>query len=205
MEEWENSELEQNAAAEPEEQPEQAEATPKKGKKYLVWLLELVLPLLLVLFLNTVVFRLVIVDGNSMYPSLHDRDFLVVRRIAYTPKQGDVVVIQTDPEVRLGGRQLIKRVIAVAGQTVFVDYGNNTVTVDGRILNETYINLEEEDPMDGAMYENTAYVVPEGHIFVLGDNRNHSEDSRSEELGMVSEEAVVGGVWLHLSTGQWFQ
>lgn len=205
MEEWENSELEQNTPAEPEEQPEQAEATPEKGKKYLVWLLELVLPLLLVLFLNTVVFRLVIVDGNSMYPSLHDRDFLVVRRIAYTPKQGDVVVIQTDPEVRLGGRQLIKRVIAVAGQTVFVDYGNNTVTVDGRILNETYINMEEEDPMDGAMYENTAYVVPEGHIFVLGDNRNHSEDSRSEELGMVPEEAVVGGVWLHLSTGQWFQ
>lgn len=203
MEEWEKSELEQNTAGEPEEQPEQVEAG--KGKKYLVWLLELVLPLLLVLFLNTVVFRLVIVDGNSMYPSLHDRDFLVVRRIAYAPKQGDVVVIQTDPEVRLGGRQLIKRVIAVAGQTVFVDYGNNTVTVDGRILNETYINLEEEDPMDGAVYENTAYVVPEGHIFVLGDNRNHSEDSRSEELGMVPEEAVVGGVWLHLSTGQWFQ
>lgn len=203
MEEWEKSELEQNTAGEPEEQPEQVEAG--KGKKYLVWLLELVLPLLLVLFLNTVVFRLVIVDGNSMYPSLHDRDFLVVRRIAYAPKQGDVVVIQTDPEVRLGGRQLIKRVIAVAGQTVFVDYGNNTVTVDGRILNETYINLEEEDPMDGAMYENTAYVVPEGHIFVLGDNRNHSEDSRSEELGMVPEEAVVGGVWIHLSTGQWFQ
>ena len=81
--------------------------------------------------------------------------------------------------------------------------GGDMVTVDGKVLDETYINREEEDPMGDTLYENTAYVVPRGHIFVLGDNRNHSEDSRSADVGMVAEEAVVGGVWIHIPSGQW--
>lgn len=179
------------------------EGEPSKAKRYLVWLSEIALTLLVVLVLNTVVLRLVLVGGNSMYPSLHHRDFLIVQRLGYRPEQGDIVVIKTEEDSPLGGEQIVKRVIAVEGQTVFVDYGNNTVTVDGKVLDETYINREEEDPMGDTLYENTAYVVPRGHIFVLGDNRNHSEDSRSADVGMVAEEAVVGGVWIHIPSGRW--
>ena len=87
------------------------------------------------------------------------------------------------------GQPIVKRVIAVGGQTVDIDYESNTVYVDGVVLDEPYI-LEpmRELPSNFA----THVVVPEGSIFVMGDNRNNSTDGRSPELGVVDERCVLG-------------
>ena len=174
----------------------------KVKKEAKSWIMEFFLPILIVLLLNLFVVRLVVVSGDSMYPTLHDHDFLIVRMLGYKPQMGDIVVVHTDPDGDLGGEQIVKRVIATEGQTVFVDYGNNRVTVDGTILKEDYINMDGEDPMQDGIYENTVYVVPKGCVFVLGDKRNHSADSRDSAVGMIEESDVFGGLMLRITVGR---
>lgn len=174
----------------------------KVKKEAKSWIMEFFLPILIVLLLNLFVVRLVVVSGGSMYPTLHDHDLLIVRMLGYKPQAGDVVVAHTDPDGSLGGEEIVKRVIATEGQTVFVDYGNDRVTVNGTILEEDYINLEEADPMQDGIYENTVYVVPKGCVFVLGDNRNHSADSRDSAVGMIEESDVFGGLLLRIPVGR---
>ena len=125
-----------------------------------------------------------------MYPTLHHQDIMVIQRIGYTPAQGDVVVLRKDSFLE---EAIVKRVIAVEGQEVEIDYDNNTVYVDGVALDEPYINQEDEDVMverSGMVYRE--FTVPEGCIFVMGDNRNGSTDSRYAELGMVDTSYVLG-------------
>ncbi len=166
------------------------------------WLQLLVVVLVIVVGLFTFVVGVVRVDGSSMYPTLENGDLMLVQRIAYTPEQGDVVVLRKDNAFQ--NRAIVKRVIATGGQEVYIDYGANTVTVDGEVLDESYLNFEHDrtygdDYMD-IRYDldpqliNQTFVVPEGCIFVCGDNRNHSSDSRVAELGMVDERYVIGGV-----------
>lgn len=148
------------------------------------------------LLLNTFVLKLAIVDGRSMYPTLHDGQLLLVLRPGYEPAQGDVVVIHTGKGI-LNRDYIVKRVIAVEGQTVKIDYDLDEVTVDGVTLSEPYLNFEEGDPMlprdDRAVVSST---VPEGCVFVMGDNRNHSADSRSDKYGMIDAGTIVGRVVL---------
>lgn len=168
------------------------------------WLELLAVVLVVIVTLFTFVVSIVGVDGSSMYPTLHDRDLMLVQRIAYTPRQGDVIVLRKDHT--FGDQALVKRVIATGGQTVYIDYDNNTITVDGEILEEPYLNYEYDD-MYGSdymadkvdldpQYVNQEFTVPEGCIFVCGDNRNHSSDSRVAQLGMVDERYVIGRVLL---------
>lgn len=168
------------------------------------WLELLAVVLVIIVTLFTFVVSVVGVDGSSMYPTLHDRDLMLVQRIAYTPRQGDVIVLRKDHT--FGDQALVKRVIATGGQTVYIDYDNNTITVDGEILEEPYLNYEYDD-MYGSdymadkvdldpQYVNQEFTVPEGCIFVCGDNRNHSSDSRVAQLGMVDERYVIGRVLL---------
>lgn len=127
------------------------------------------------------------VDGNSMFPTLHHNDMLYLQRIGYTPKQGDVVVLHKDfNHVNV---PIVKRVIATGGQTVDIDYAAGTVTVDGQVLDEPYIKETMRDL--GPSYLSHAQV-PEGSIFVMGDNRNNSSDSRVPALGVVDERYVMG-------------
>lgn len=166
------------------------------------WLQILVLVLVCVIGLFTFVVGIVGVDGSSMYPTLHDRDVMIVQRLAYTPKSGDVIVLRKDNTFQ--DRALVKRIIATGGQTVYIDYDANTITVDGVVLDEPYINRERDshygdDPMAvrtdlDHRYINTEFTVPEGYLFVCGDNRNNSSDSRVAELGMVDERYVLGHV-----------
>ena len=103
-------------------------------------------------------------------------------------------------------RTLVKRIIATGGQTVYIDYDANTITVDGQVLDESYLNYEYDSAYGSdcmadlayldPQYVNREFTVPDGCIFVCGDNRNHSSDSRSAALGMVDARYVIGEVLL---------
>ncbi len=154
-----------------------------------------------VLLLFTYLIRPVTVDGRSMNPTLLDGDKLVMYRLMYEPKQGDIVVVANyeghvldgnDNVVESGfslNENIIKRVIAVADQTVMVDEVEGNVYVDGVALHEDYIN-ERTLTNDGAFIY--PITVPPGYIFVMGDNRNHSTDSRSSAVGLVPVKDVLG-------------
>ena len=98
------------------------------------WFLWVAVPVFIVLFLNAFVGKLVWVDGDSMYPTLHDRDLLIVSQLPHTPVTGDIAVITTSADSYLGGENIVKRVIASGGQQVVINYGSNTVSVDGVTL-----------------------------------------------------------------------
>lgn len=122
-----------------------------------------------------------------MLPTLEDQERLVISNLFYEPKAGDIVVLcgEADKEE---GRTLIKRIIATEGQTVDIDFEAGEVYVDGEKLSEPYI-LEPTYLDEGTEFPLT---VPEGEIFVMGDNRNGSRDSRSTTIGTVKEEYIVG-------------
>ena len=159
------------------------------------WLQALVAALITLILLFTFVGRIIGVDGESMYPTLHHGDLLLLQSIGYEPEQGDVVVLTKEFDASEG--PIVKRVIAVGGQTVDIDYDAGTVSVDGQVLDEPYINEAMVPP---ANYEHLTHVeVPEGSIFVMVDNRNHSSDSRDVTLGTVDERYVLGrAVWILL-------
>lgn len=168
------------------------------------WLQLLVMVLVIIVGVFTFLGSVIGVDGSSMYPTLHNGDLMLVRRIAYTPTQGDVVVLRKDGT--FDNEALVKRIIATGGQTVYIDYDANTITVDGQVLDESYLNYEYDSAYGSdcmadltyldPQYVNREFTVPDGCIFVCGDNRNHSSDSRSAELGMVDARYVIGEVLL---------
>ena len=154
-----------------------------------VWLQALMVCLVTLIVVFTFCGRVVGVKGDSMYPTLHDGDMLLLRSVGYTPKQGDIVVLNKKSGVF--DEAIVKRIIAVGGQTVSIDYAAGTVTVDGQVLDEPYIAEVMTLPPDP--YENiTEVTVPEGSVFVMGDNRNHSSDSRDQRLGTVDERYILG-------------
>lgn len=165
-------------------------SSPEKKDRWFLWLCATCIVLLLV---NTFVVRLAVVDGSSMYPTLKDGELMVVWQFCYEPTAGDIVVIDTS-ESLLNQSHIVKRVIATEGQTVSIDYNSNLVCVEDVALEEPYIN-PEEDPMKPTDEQSCKiYTVPEGCVFVMGDNRNHSADSRSAYYGMISEDHIMGKV-----------
>lgn len=165
------------------------------------------LALMMLLFLF--VFRYVSVDGDSMLGTLHDEDKLIISDLFYTPETGDIVVI--NPESHgVSGKPIIKRVIATEGQTVYIDYEKWEVYVDGVKLDEPYIQEMHEVEQqrwgaDVAMNGTNVpkykqeFTVGEGKVFVMGDNRNNSKDSRSREYGEMDENRILGRVIIRIT------
>lgn len=175
----------------PKTEPESPGEEEKEGfrQDLFFWLQALVAALIVLVVLFTFFGRIIGVDGSSMFPTLNDRDLLLLQSIGYDPEPGDVVVLHKDFGHVTG--PIVKRVIAVGGQTVSIDYTAGTVTVDGVVLDEPYIR----EPMRPVVFEDIQNItVPEGSIFVMGDNRNDSDDSRDVRLGAVDERYVIGRV-----------
>ncbi|NLT58448.1 MAG: signal peptidase I [Clostridiales bacterium] len=160
----------------------QGERTPRL--ELFEWFDSVVYSIVAVVMLLSFVFRMIGVDGSSMVPTLQNTDRVLMVSAFYAPKRGDIVVFTKlrDP--------LVKRVIAVGGQTVDIDFESGEVYVDGVLQNEPYI--AEPTLREGST--TFPLTVPEGHIFVMGDNRNHSSDSRVQEVGFVDTRYVIGRV-----------
>ena len=148
--------------------------------------------LAVVTILFVFVVRLVGVDGSSMFPTLYDHDYLLLRSnvIDHSYDRGDIVVLKVP---YFEDRPIVKRVIATEGQTVDIDFTAGTVAVDGTVLEEPYTleptYLYYEPGLDYPV------TVDEGCVFVMGDNRNHSTDSRLADVGMVDTRYIMGTVF----------
>lgn len=174
-------------------------ATQKNALKSVYEWLEIIcvaVALMLVIFMF--VFRMVVVDGHSMNNTLHHKDRLIISNAFYTPKAGDIVVVVMDSG-KYANTPLIKRIIATEGQTIELDTVNWKVFItekDGtkheldESAYDSLINRTGEDMENGVVQY--PYTVPEGCVFVMGDNRNKSDDSRN--LGAMKVEDIVGRV-----------
>lgn len=142
-----------------------------------------------VVLLCTFLFRMVRVDGESMVPTLGDRDFLVSSHAMYTPQHGDIVIITQPNSVAI---PLIKRVIAMEGDTLDIDFEEGIVYLNGEPFEEGYIaeptHYQPEFSFDFPI------TVPEGMVFAMGDNRNHSSDSRDARIGFVDARYIMGQI-----------
>ena len=148
------------------------------------WIHTLVYAVAIVVLLLTFFLRLVDVSGTSMVPTLQSKDKVIVTNFLYTPQDGDIVVISHGAEY---SDPIIKRVIATEGQSLYIDFETGSVVVDGKELKEDYIQgfTHAEDA-------EIPSVIPDGKIFVMGDNRGVSLDSRSKEIGLIDKDDIIG-------------
>ena len=199
MENWE-SEMEQNREELPQESasegaPEQSEAQgggkakreASDGRDLYLNIRVLVGMMTVFVLMFTFVARIIVVSGESMENTLYNGDLLFVWSLGYTPKQGDVVVLTQESYQE---DSIVKRVIATEGQTVDIDYYSGRVYVDGVALKEDYIREQMLLPSYGEGLNHV--TVPEGCVFVMGDNRNHSADSRFPAIGIVDVRCIIG-------------
>ena len=146
----------------------------------------LLLAAVIVWLVMTYVVVLVFVSGNSRYPTLSDGDLALILRLYKTPQAGDIVFFRPGE----GEAPVFKRVIATGGQTVDINFRRGTVLVDGEQLDEPYISTGTKQKYDVEF----PLEVPPGQMFVLGDNREISLDSRHSSVGMPDDSALMGKV-----------
>ena len=150
------------------------------------WIMSLMIALVISVALFVFCVRIIDVSGTSMVPTLRNGDKMFVSNLLYTPQAGDVVVFKTDSYDP--NKALVKRVIATEGQTVNIDFDNGIVYIDGVPIQEDYIAEVTTTKLDFIGPKK----VPEGCVFVMGDNRNMSTDSRKAEIGMVDIRMILG-------------
>ena len=195
-------------------------------KEVLEWVVTLAVAFAVAFVIKQFVFDIVKVDGSSMVPTLHDGDRLIVTKLGYQPKQGDIIILDSTYKNRmeyfdslakdkgkehlssmerffaersgmpanLNKRYYVKRVIALPGQTVKIEGGH--VYIDDELLDESsyYTGLTSTQ----SSTEKYEITVEENTVFVMGDNRNNSKDSRSPELGLVPYGAILGKAQLRI-------
>ena len=205
-----------NSNKEPESEPEQEEKSSSVIGDILDVIESVISSVFFVVLLFAFVCRPVTVDGRSMLPTLKDKDKLILISAFYTPEQGDIVVVNNEhsntfvpgSETELGQgpgitpgpndgniKRIIKRVIAKGGQEINIDFEKGIVYVDGEALSESYINTPTYRDEGAFEYP---FVIPEGYVFVMGDNRNDSADSRDTRVGLIKEEDVLGKVFVRV-------
>ncbi len=139
-----------------------------------------------ILLIFTFFFRLVQVSGDSMYPNVYNNDKIIVSNFLYTPDYGDIIAIGRSTETE---SSIIKRVIALPGDEININFKSHIITVNGDVITENY-------PVDGAISVTGdvefPVTVPDNCIFVLGDNRNNSVDSRFSQVGFISLDEIAG-------------
>lgn len=188
------------------------------GREIWEWIYTLAIAIIIAMLIKGFIFDIVRVDGSSMFPTLVDNDRLIVTKIGYSPKQGDIIILdsnyknreayynklalskdkdklsafdklfaQKDLDENLKKKYYVKRIIGMPGQTI--DLVDGKVFVDGAPLDEPYYSGSTTSIDPTVEYPVT---VDENCVFVMGDNRNHSKDSRSSELGQVPFDAILG-------------
>lgn len=163
------------------------------------WVDSVVFSVILMILVFTLVFRIVGIKGESMEDTVLDGEKVIISDVFYTPKQGDIVVISRDYFNSLGqpvegSEPIIKRVIATEGQTVNIDFESGVVYVDDQPLDEPYTKTPT-NRQDDVQFPLT---VEDDCVFVLGDNRAISKDSRDSSIGLVNERYILGKVILRV-------
>ncbi|MCM1133154.1 MAG: signal peptidase I [Ruminococcus flavefaciens] len=158
--------------------------------------------------ISAYVFRPFSINGDSMRSTLDSGDKVIVGLLSFSHKQGDIVMIRAEHSVILGDdgspdisegidKTIVKRIIATGGQTVDIDFGTGAVYVDGERIFEKYLRLGLTHKDEGAF--DYPVTVPEGYVFVMGDYRSVSLDSRSPEIGFIPEKDILGEVLIRIS------
>ncbi len=181
------------------------EVVPKKPfADALEWVNSIVFAVAAMLLLNLFFFRSITVSGDSMNNTLLDGDKVILTNFCYSPKYGDIVVIQANKlknkNTGMFGEPIIKRVIATEGETVRIDFTAGDVFVNDVLLKEDYIKDLTHLRMFGWMESGVTYTVPENCVFVMGDNRMVSNDSRNlVDVGFVDESMIMGKAFVRFS------
>jgi signal peptidase I len=168
------------------------QAATRRHRALFDWAVVIVVALLVAFLVRTFVLAHFVVDGTSMFSTLHDDDRVFVNKLSYRlhdPNRGDVVVLHQDAGERqdIAERDLIKRVIALPGETIEVR--SCQVLIDGQELEEPYLDPQVVTP-GNCGGDLAPITIPEEHVFVMGDNRGGSQDSRA--LGPIEEDDLVG-------------
>ncbi len=184
------------------DQTESQEADPKKKKAdFAQSLVEIASVLstsiIAIMVIFTFFFRIVGVVGPSMQQTLHENDWLLVSAFCLKHDRGDIVII-TQPNGIEGiqSEPIVKRIIAVAGDKLDIDFETASVYVNDKKIDEPYLNTPTTDDEGGFTYP---MIVPKGKVFVMGDNRQHSTDSRSPLIGLIDEDYILGQVRFRFS------
>lgn len=154
-------------------------------KEVFSWIETLLFSLIIVSLLNTFIIRMTPVDGSSMEPTLQDCDRIITTSIHGKYEHGDIVTIR-----RKDDTPLVKRIIAIAGDKIDIDFEKGDVYLNDKLLDEPFI----AEPTKNAENFSGPITIPEGHVFVMGDNRNYSDDSRNSRIGLIDERNIFGKV-----------
>ena len=173
-----------------------------KGKNEIFeWIKALAIAIVLAAIIRYFLFAPILVDGLSMMPTLHNENRMVVNKLAY--KIGDIdrfdiVVFHATEE-----KDYIKRVIGLPGDKI--EYKDDTLYINGKAYEEPYLDEAKEQVIGGPLTEPFTLeeiigqeTVPEGEVFVMGDNRNHSSDSRDPSVGILTREDLIGRAWVRI-------